>query len=277
MPNDEQHPLGENVGFVMLPEQLMDECPDPMIWAVFAVIYKKANGNKKGCFCSTKTLSQLSGVGINNVRKCTRWLFDHGYLKAVKRPNDTTLFYAYPFRATPREVENTPSRNREASRNHEYPPHEIVSTPLTKSLDKQDPSNKIPLTRETPLSPPKGGETRKKSKPEKFVPTEADLPIPLRPIADQAIQCWLKQLRGKKTRHAFNVYAGQLAKIHADPRGGEAALLEQFENAELAKATGSGWTSITFKNWQAYGLANKPRLANNGAVRPGPPLKELVM
>lgn len=267
--SDEQHPLGENVKFVMIPQQLMDEAPDPKIWAVFAVIYRHANGNKNGCFASTATIANEAGVGINSVRKITRWLYDHGYLRAEKRNHDTNVFYAYPFRATP-------SRNREASRNHEYPPHEIVSTPLTKSLGKQDPSNKIPLTRETPLSPPKGGETRKKSKPEKFVPTEADLPIPLRPIADQAIQCWLKQLRGKKTRHAFNVYAGQLAKIHADPRGGEAALLEQFENAELAKATGSGWTSITFKNWQAYGLANKPRLANNGAVRPGPPLKPLV-
>lgn len=141
--------LGSNPRFVMLPEQLMDEAPDPKIWAVFAVIYKKANGNSKGCFCSTETLSELSGVGVNSVRKCTQWLHANGYLKAIKRQDNTTIFYAYPFAATPHEIVSPPSRN------HEAPPHETVRPPLTKSLGKQYPSNKIPLTRggNAPASP----------------------------------------------------------------------------------------------------------------------------
>lgn len=218
---------------------LMRSMPDDWVWNETWLIKASPEGRD----ALRSKLNELIKAGLlerkRQVLKKTEWVVYHLPNRQPENPADDV---GRNIRQTEKPSDGKPV---DIQRTH--------SLQTTQSLQRTH----------SPLSPPKGGTTGGK-----FKPTADDMPEQLQFCADQAITCWLKHLTGKKTQQAFARYCTELTKILADPNGGRAALTKQFQRAEEVKVISKGWASITFANWQRFGLANQPGLAKND--RPAP-------
>jgi hypothetical protein len=132
-----------------------------------------------------------------------------------------------------------------------------VPDPLASGTVAVDPQPQHPAAQDHKApSPPKA---RMKA----FVPTAEDIPACLLPV-EAPLRAFWQDKAGQRTQQAWNCLTGALERIWQHPDGGTAAVREQLENA-----TQAGWRSITFANWQKYGVEpTRPQGTRRGSASP---------
>ena len=230
---------------------------------VYAAVYRRGWGERStGCWASTKTIADDAQVCHSKAKEALVLLVEHGWIIPVKRPGKTTVYQA----------QIRPRSNMTQVINDPPPRSNMTQVPRSNMTHEQEPINKNPLTRETPLSPPKGGtatEARqaRRAKANSYQPDPSLVPESLKPISDQLIHCWVNFLIGVKSERAFKTYLGEVQKILDDPCGGLDVVKAQLEQAEIVHATATKkWQSITYRNWQQ--IARSQRLASVGNGQP---------
>ncbi len=93
-------------------------------------------------------------------------------------------------------------------------------------------------------SPPK---RTRMAKPQPFTPTPDDIPASLLPVEAPLMAFWAEK-GGQRTKAAWTALLGNLERIWRDPAGGTDVIRQQLDNAIQ-----SGWTSVTYANWQKWG------------------------
>lgn len=162
--------------FSAIPHQLLDEATDPYIPTVYAWAARHGS-HSDGCWCSIQTLASETKVGHNVVRRSLHWLEEHGWIEAIRRPGETTLWRIRlePLGERPPTPPGSsrgplPDQGGDPSRIREGTPTGSSRGPLPDPVDKQEPKNKNPRTRKTPLTP-------------QPLPAAANDPAPPAPVA----------------------------------------------------------------------------------------------
>ncbi len=108
-------------------------------------------------------------------------------------------------------------------------------------------------------SPPK---RTRMAKPQPFTPTPDDIPAALLPVEAPLMAFWAEK-GGQRTKAAWTALLGNLERIQSDLDGGTDVVRQQLDNAIQ-----SGWTSVTYANWQRWGRpAPFPPIAGAGGGR----------
>jgi hypothetical protein len=230
-------------GFAIAPYALMDQFNKPLVLAVYLWLYRHGHGSVDGCWASVDTISEESGVGINNVRKILQILSKYGWVNAIERPGYTTLYKVHV------EPRKHPSRKREdhPSRNCEGTPHEFVrrtrspeQEPIEPPVIPQQP--KAAKATAAPVKPPSKG----------LAVVSDDTFAEFGQGASVALLDWWQNHKtGAKSDMALKLQLTELRKIQA--MGGNGLVQRQAEAAiRNGVMRGKGWMQIDASRCNEY-------------------------
>jgi len=258
----------------------MDDAPSNDHWAVYNVVYRHAFASDEGCWCSRKTVAAEARIDHNRLTEIMKWLIGEGWIHAVERPGFTTVYRC-------RVDHPSAFSDTHPSGNPDTTPPENRTPPLRDPGHKQEPINKNPLTRKTPLTPQRGETPAPKTK--RLTPAEKKAQTLISWIdgippdfagRKEQIKAWLEERYDKK--HRTDPWGSR--QLSAKALREMIAIDSRIADEYLAQAAQAGWLSLGHagKNKlvrdiaRDLGLAKGPGLANNDRPRPGPPLKPLV-
>jgi hypothetical protein len=220
-------------GFAAVPYTLLDQAPDSFVVHVYAVLHRHGWASKQGAWLSIETIRRQTGISAASIRRSLRWLKDSGWVDAIPRLGDTTIYYVRvdgPMPATLYE-NMTPHEN--------VTPHENLRGPLMKTegdpLQKRH-TNKNPLTRTQEQEPNKTREAKPKGKKRDALasirlPSDA-VPLELLECADLLTEFWSVK-KGTRSTPVFNRVCNKLMAWTASER-----------QEALERAISSGWGDV---------------------------------